>query len=122
MKRLIAIAGLGLLSACASVTTGSTQSVMVTTTPAGAECVLNNDKGSWVAKSTPDSVMISRSYSPLSVVCEKGKLRGIATVQSGTKGMVFGNVIAGGIIGAAVDMSSGAAYDYPPSINVVLGR
>jgi len=35
--------------------------------------------------------------------------------------MAFGNIIAGGIIGAGIDMSTGAAYDYPSLITVEMG-
>jgi hypothetical protein len=33
-------------------------------------------------------------------------------------GVAFCNILAGGIIGAAVDMSSGAAYKYPAQVIV----
>jgi len=36
--------------------------------------------------------------------------------------MAFGNILAGGIIGAAVDVGTGSAYDYPPSIEVMLSK
>jgi len=36
--------------------------------------------------------------------------------------MAFGNILAGGIIGVAIDAGSGAAYDYPSIIRVELGR
>jgi hypothetical protein len=36
--------------------------------------------------------------------------------------MAFGNIIFGGVIGAAVDAGSGAAYDYPPLISVIMGE
>lgn len=35
--------------------------------------------------------------------------------------MAFGNVVAGGLIGAAIDVSNGAAYDYPENITVYMG-
>ena len=47
---------------------------------------------------------------------------GIAAVKSGTKAMAFGNILFGGIIGAAVDTSTGAAYDYPDLITIVMGK
>ncbi|MFC7513877.1 hypothetical protein ACFQUU_02545 [Herbaspirillum sp. GCM10030257] len=47
---------------------------------------------------------------------------GMAAVKSSTKSMAFGNIIFGGIIGAAVDTSSGAAYDYPTLISVIMGE
>ena len=110
------------LVGCASVTTGSHQNVSVETHPvSGAECRLSNDDGTWFVPSTPGSVTIDRAYSDLSVTCEKpGYGRGTAVVKSSTKGVAFGNIIAGGVIGAAVDMGSGAAYDYPSLITVSL--
>jgi len=72
---------------------------------------------------TPGTVSVHRSYDPLNINCKKsGEQPGIATVNSATKGMAFGNVLAGGIIGAAVDMGTGAAYDYPPLITVRMGK
>lgn len=48
------------------------------------------------------------------VRCEKdGVAPGLLTAKSSTKGMAFGNILFGGIIGAGVDISTGAAYDYP---------
>lgn len=36
--------------------------------------------------------------------------------------MAFGNILFGGVIGAAVDAGSGAAYDYPTLISVIMGE
>lgn len=108
------------LCACASITSGTTQSIAVDTKPAGAECRLTNDKGSWTMGETPSSISVHRSGGALSVNCNKGRLKGIETVESHTKGSAFGNIIFGGIIGGAVDMGNGAAYDYPSSVFVKL--
>lgn len=112
---------------CASIVTGQNQSVSVETRHqgqmvSGASCRLNNDKGTWFLTS-PGSVMVQRSHGDLSVRCEKEKLEpGITVARFFTKGMAFGNILFGGIIGGAVDMSSGAAYDYPSLIAVEFGR
>ena len=42
-------------------------------------------------------------------------------MNSSTKAMAFGNILFGGPIGAGVDMASGAAYDYPNLITVMMG-
>lgn len=111
---------------CASIVTGQNQPVSVETHYKGkailkANCKLNNDKGTWFV-TTPGSITVSRSYSDLLVRCEKdGYDPGILAVKSSTKGMAFGNIIFGGFIGAAVDMGSGAAYDYPSLIGVEMG-
>jgi hypothetical protein len=36
--------------------------------------------------------------------------------------MSFGNILIGGVIGAAVDAGSGAMHHYPPPIVVVLPK
>jgi hypothetical protein len=70
---------------------------------------------------TPGTVTINRAYDDLNVKCEKdGMQPGLAAVKSNTKGMAFGNILFGGVIGAAVDAGSGAAYDYPNLITVIM--
>lgn len=121
MKKILALISLLTLSACASITTGQNQPVSVTTTPtSGASCKLVNDKGTWYVPSTPGSVTVKRAHGDLSVTCEKENNNGVSVVKSKTKGMAFGNIIAGGIIGGAIDAGTGAAYDYPSEIAVKL--
>ncbi len=110
------------LSGCASIVSGTNQSVAVDTSPTGAACTLTNDKGSWQVGETPESVTVKRSYSAMNVTCEKGKMRGSQSFQSSTKGMAFGNILVGGIIGAGVDLANGAAYDYPSNMYVKLRK
>ncbi|HEY0294622.1 MAG TPA: hypothetical protein VGC69_04705 [Bordetella sp.] len=87
-----------------------------------ALCQLESNKGTWFV-TTPGTVTIHRSYNPIHLKCTKdGVDPGIATVESSTKGMAWGNILAGGIIGAAVDMGTGSAYDYPPLITVLMGQ
>jgi hypothetical protein len=113
---------------CASIVSGTSQSVSVETrnvdgaSVTGANCKLNNNKGTWFVTS-PGSTTVNRSFEALEVKCEKQGLEpGIASFKSSTKAMAFGNVLFGGPIGAGVDMASGAAYDYPNLIAVTMGR
>lgn len=123
----LTVALCALSSGCASITTGQNQSLSVETHSegkpvSGASCKLENDKGTWYANS-PGTAVVRRSYNDLSVRCEKnGHEPGVTAAKSSTKGMAFGNILFGGIIGAAVDVGSGAAYDYPSIIAVELGR
>jgi len=116
-----------LATGCASIVTGSEQPISVNTKikankVAGASCELKNDEGVWYVTS-PGSVTVHRSYDDMHVVCEKdGYDPGVATVKSHTKGMMAGNILFGGIIGAAVDAGTGAGYDYPALITVQLGE
>lgn len=116
------IAAAGLTSGCASIVSGQSQSVSVETgTCPEASCELQNNKGKWYIGKTPASVTVHRSYEDLAVVCRKGdNVSATTSVKSSTKGLAFGNILFGGIIGAGVDMSSGAAYEYPNVIQVPL--
>lgn len=88
----------------------------------GANCTLLNDKGSWLV-TTPGSAVVHRSYADLVVKCEKAPYEpGMLTAKSFTKAMALGNIIFGGVIGAGVDIATGAAYDYPMLLTVVMGQ
>lgn len=112
-----------LFTGCASIVNGQNQSLSVTsdsngTAMNGAKCSLANDKGTWFA-TTPGTVTVRRSYGALNVNCAlDGFETGNITVKSATKAMAFGNIIFGGVIGAGVDISTGAAFDYPDLIKV----
>lgn len=114
------------VTGCASIVSGQNQSVSVETRTqagpvSGANCKLTNNKGSWFV-TTPGSTMVQRSFEDLAVRCDKDKLEpGLASVKSSTKAMAFGNIIFGGVIGAGVDMATGAAYDYPTPITIIMG-
>lgn len=128
MNRLLlaALAAMS-LSGCASIVSGTNQSVSVdvrsqTAAVQGANCKLSNNKGTWFV-TAPGSTVVNRSFEDLSVRCEKELHEpGMVTAKSSTKGMAFGNILFGGFIGAGVDMSTGAAYDYPNLITVVMGK
>jgi hypothetical protein len=112
---------------CASITGSTDQTVSVDardqqTQVTGASCELDNDKGKWFV-SAPGSTRIARSNEDLVVTCQKDGLDpGVVVVESQTKGSMAGNILFGGLIGAAIDHSSGAAYEYPTLIQVLMGQ
>lgn len=117
-----------LLSACASITGDTVQSVRVETRLADgsevrdADCELFNEYGSFRVKS-PGNVMIRRSSTDLNITCKKESLpdaQGKA-VSRANAGM-FGNIIFGGGIGAIIDHNKGTAYTYPQWIQMVFGK
>lgn len=116
-----------MLSGCASIVSGTSQVVSVETLHksgpvAGAMCRLENDKGVYYV-TTPGTVTIHRAYGDLNVKCQKPNFGdGIAVVKSSTKGMMAGNILFGGFIGAGVDAASGAAYDYPALFQIMMGE
>lgn len=124
---LIATGVLVTLSGCASIVSGTNQMVSVETrhkgeVVAGAACELKNPKGTYFI-TTPGTVQVNRAFEDIIIRCEKkGFAPGLVTARSSTKAMAFGNIIFGGVIGAGVDIGTGAAYDYPPLITVLLGE
>jgi len=112
-----------MVTGCASITGSRNQPISVTTTHEGkpvpgAYCTLVNDKGTWYVN-TPGSVMILKAYGDLSATCKKEETHaGSATFQSANEGAVWGNIIAGGLIGYAVDAGTGAGFSYPPTLNI----
>lgn len=130
---LRAILSLGVIAAatsltgCASIVSGTSQIVSVETLHSGAKvegasCKLENEKGVYYV-TTPGTVTVRRAYGDMNVRCEKpGMEAGVASIKSSTKGMAFGNILFGGVVGAGVDVASGAAYDYPNLFQIMMGE
>jgi len=111
---------LALASGCASITTGQNQVVSVDTPncPA-ATCELTNKDGVYHVAATPGTAFVNRACGKLTLTCRKeGYEDQSIQVSSSIKAMAWGNIIFGGIIGAAVDGVTGAACDYPSVIPV----
>lgn len=125
---LIVLLGcLALTAGCATVTGSETQAINLETyeasggAVAGADCMLSNNNGNWKA-TTPMAVVVRKSAEDLFVHCElENRPPGTARVISRVNAGMFGNVIVGGAIGAAIDHTKGTAYDYPDSVRIVFG-
>ena len=116
--KLVWLPALLLLSACATLTAESDQTITITTSPAGAHCSAMIQNGSWIVAQTPGLIIVPRSYSPLMIECQLNGLRGSANVEAGTRGRAYGNLLMLGLP-AIVDASTGAGYEYSPE-NVII--
>jgi hypothetical protein len=119
------LAACSLLHGCATLTSGTTQSVTVETfqgetAAPGFECKVTNPKGSWVV-TTPGSFTINKAAGDAQIVCSKAGQSAEAFARSATKAHTVGNILVGGVIGIGVDMMSGATWAYPPMWKVMLG-
>lgn len=127
INRLILATSILSLVGCASITGTTGQSISIetrseSTQVSGADCEMTNSKGKWFLK-TPGSTQIRRSNDELIVICSKnGYESGQQNVVSVTKGSMFGNIILGGGIGAVVDHNTGAAYEYPTLVQIILNK
>lgn len=114
-----------ILSGCASIAGSSSQPISVQAMKSGSQvsgavCELTNDKGSWFV-TTPGSVTVHKAYGDMSIKCQKESIDpALTTAKSSANGLVFGNILFGGLIGLAVDMGTGAGYDYPTMVTVLM--
>ena len=116
------------LTGCATVLNDTTQPVKVETKTAegellsGADCKLTNDYGTLSVKSG-DTAQVRRSGKDLDVVCRHaGQAEASGRAISRANGGMWGNIIAGGGIGAIIDHNKGTAYSYPTWIRLVFGK
>lgn len=118
MKQLLTTLALT-LSACATLTGGREQEISITTTPAGADCLLTNGQESWILEKTPGTVTLPRAYQSITINCTLAGYNHLSTkLEPTTRGRTYGNIALGGIP-AVVDMSTGAGYAYEPeSVNL----
>jgi hypothetical protein len=124
---LLALAALA--GGCASIAGGNIQKIQVEAQTrdgapiAGVNCTLRNDKGNWRIL-TPGDTTIVRSHKAMEVRCDKASLPpGGASVASGIRAEMLGNLLViGGSLGAVFDHTTGAAYEYPETVRVVMGQ
>lgn len=123
-----ALAALGFLTGCASVTHGTSQSVTIETLTStgqaieGAECTVANDKSSTVTTSG-QSVSVRRSGATLTIECtQAGQAPATGQATSRVNGGMVGNILVGGLIGAAIDSGTGAGFNYPSWMQLVFGE
>lgn len=121
--RLVAAAILAVLATgCATITSGTSQTIAVTTEPAGADCQFTRD-GKLVGRinPTPGVMPVSKASGNIGVSCTKEDYQPtVGSVSSEFQAMTFGNILLGGIIGVAVDAASGAMNKYPEQVTFVL--
>jgi hypothetical protein len=127
MFRYSVIAALALLGGCATLTESNQQQVLVQTIQDnrevfGAGCLLSNDVGKWFVTS-PGRVMIRKSRMPLRVDCKmEGTGAANENIASKVNSTLWGNVAFTAGVGYFVDLETGAGFDYPPTLTIVLQK
>ena len=119
---------LSILTGCASVTHGTTQNVKIETLSLagklvdGARCRISNDRNDAEVRSG-QTLSVRRSGENLGIECTHAgqpPARGQA-ISRANIGMV-GNVMIGGVVGAAIDAGTGAGFNYPSWIQLTFGE
>ena len=125
-KRLVALLALGALGGCATLSEPDQQVVLVQTIQdnrevAGIGCVLTNDAGRWFVTS-PGRVAVRKSAGKLWVDCKRNGLGvGQDVVESrASSGALIGNVVLTAGLGYLVDKRTGAGFEYPDTLTVLM--
>lgn len=99
---------------CASLTKGTTQTISLDTPgAAGSNCTLQSEGIGSKTLVTPGTLLLDKSQHNIAVTCKKECYQdGVGIISSSTEAMAAGNLIAGGVVGLAVDAASGAMNKY----------
>jgi len=104
---------------CATISKGTTQSISFNSSPSGATVVVNGS----VRGQTPTVIALARSRDHSGQVYMPGYQPVAFRITRRPTNAIFGNILIGGLIGAAVDGASGANNDLSPeSITITLLR
>jgi hypothetical protein len=114
------------LSGCATVLESNQQELMVQAIEnnqelIGVGCVLSNPAGRWYVLA-PGKVMVQKSTGDLQVDCKKdGGSAGTDSVASKLNNTgLWGNIVVTAGIGYFVDKRTGAGFDYPSTLTVIM--
>lgn len=125
-RNMGALALLALLGGCASISESNQQVLEVRTIQdnreiVGAGCVLTNDVGRWFVTS-PGRVTIRKSAGNLWIDCRKGAGsvgQDMVASRANSKATV-GNVVLTAGVGYLLDRRTGAGFDYPDTLTVLM--
>lgn len=111
-RRLARPDGAPLLSACATIFSGTTQNIAVSSTPPGATVKVEPGGQS---STTPAKLSLRRKDAPYRLtIAMEGYEAYTVTISAGTNGWIWGNLILGGLVGIIIDSSTGAANALSP--------
>lgn len=122
LKLLTAAVAASLLTGCASLLSEDVQELRVTLLcrqrHVAVSCTATNDLGRWQF-SSPGTVLVLNDTSTLDITCRSGSTpRFTVSVPPMPSWTMAGNLLAGGLVGAAVDAYSGVGMKYPETIDI----
>ena len=125
----LAVTFSALLAGCATVSESPTQTVTVRTIfehreVAGVGCVVTNNVGRWFVTS-PGRVTVRRSTGNLFVDCKRVNERGSIAGQEqfasrANNSATIGNAVTTAGLGYLLDKKTGAGWDYPDTLTVLM--
>lgn len=101
---------IGLASGCATIASGTTQSISISSNVEGAELFLDGE----LIGTTPYTGEVAKGKSSLRVEAE-GYRTETVVLSRALEPVFWGNIIIGGTLGSITDFASGSAYQYAPA-------
>lgn len=120
--RRLALVFAALLSGCASIVSSDTQDLNVQLLCGNrsiwASCTAENSQGKWYFDA-PGVVTVKNDFRKLSLSCKPQAMNGFTVYAPALPSWALaGNVLAGGVVGAAVDFFNNTALKYPDNIDI----
>src|SRR5205823_4893037 len=111
-----------LAGGCSSLIEGTTRQITINTNPPAADCTLKRQE-EIIGRVDPTSgsVVVKKTKRDIVITCNKpGYQEATYLNHSGAAGASFGNIVAGGGLGWAIDSASGADNKYDSPVNMTL--
>ena len=120
--KLFLLALAGVLSGCATLLDEDTQEISVSLQckerMVRAQCVAENSKGRWSFRA-PGLVQVNNDYGDLNITCKVQYMPHFTvSVPALPTWNLAGNLLLGGIIGAAYDLHNNTGLKYPETVNI----
>ncbi len=118
---VLALPLLLLTGGCASIASGTSQTLSFDSNPQGADCTLKREELVIGRVKTPSTVEVKKTKHDIQVTCSKDGYHDTSNViDSEIEGATFGNLILGGVVGWVIDSSTGADNHYDEHLTVTL--
>jgi hypothetical protein len=120
--KLALLALVGVLSGCATLLDEDTQEISVSLQCkerlVRAQCVAENSKGRWSFRA-PGMVQVNNDIGDLNVSCKVQYMpQFTVSVPAMPSWNMAGNILLGGIIGAAYDLHNNTGLKYPETVSI----
>jgi hypothetical protein len=120
--KLALLAMVGVLSGCATLLDEDTQEISVSLQCkerlVRAQCVAENSKGRWAFRA-PGVVQVNNDIGDLNISCKVQYMpQFTVSVSAMPSWNMAGNILMGGIIGAAYDLHNNTGLKYPETVSI----
>ena len=121
-KLALAMSFSGVLSGCASLLDEDFQEVTINLQcnekPIRGQCIAENSRGKWVFRA-PGTVLVKNEMGDLDITCKPAYLpQFTVSVPAVPSWNLAGNLLMGGVIGAAYDVHKNTGLKYPETIHI----